>query len=195
MTIAKYIGWLAAAWVHVTEPRRGMQMRRSTLRAMIVAPVFCASVSAVHAQQLDGVWSGSMQQALSKGERTSYPVRLVVSGLTGETRYATLACTGRLEFLGTANGQTVFSETIVEGRFQPGKGRGCVDGFYTLLPDGDKLMLAWTGIHSADPVVATGVLERVPMPPREVPYRPRPTGECEKYFPQFGSLVKVPCSN
>lgn len=109
--------------------------------------LLCAPL--VHAQDLVGVWSGTVYQTGPGSESSAYPANMVLNGVSGSMDYPTLDCGGQLTFLNKRDTIYYYSESITYGRDK------CINGgMIAVEPNGNSLQWAW----NVSGVTVSGVL-------------------------------------
>jgi hypothetical protein len=108
---------------------------------------------------LTGTWTGS---AVQVGRDKSYSVALTLAGKSGQSSYADQHCTGKLTRVGQSGDYSFFTETIVEGKYNPTSNTGCIDGSITLVRSGDSLVMGWAAAYNGKPIIAYATLAAPP---------------------------------
>lgn len=119
--------------------------------------VLALATPALAEENRDGTWSGPVTQVDSDN---SYGLVLTLQGSSGETSYPELKCKGAVNQIADFNGIAIFSERIIEGAYSADNPDGCIDGIFSLAPDGDTLMWSWFGRFEDEAYIAYARLGR-----------------------------------
>lgn len=111
---------------------------------------------------LSGSWIGTMTQT-GAPKTGAYPMRLTFKGEGAVTSYPKLGCSGVLSPIGTtADGYSIYSERITQGRADEGAGGNCIDGIVVLKPHQAYVTVGWYALDRGQPVFASARLEQAP---------------------------------
>ena len=87
---------------------------------------------------LQGSWTGTVTQEGPGDERSTYPMKMRLRGNAGTIDYPSLACGGKLTYLGLRDGMYRYRETLTYGL------KECIDGgLVTLTINGRSLSWVW----------------------------------------------------